>query len=170
VDHLGRPLGAGFPAPLTSAPVFVFLPTGQAGTLPLEAPPQPAAPRSGSASPVVLQLSLPRSAKIKVEDLPWSEGYAYRVRPGQALDFKLHVYNFATNTAAGRLEVIRQPQDWSTALATADFKLSPMERAELAGTLRLPDHVEVRDGWVALRADCGEHGRPMLAFRVVVRE
>jgi uncharacterized membrane protein len=119
---------------------------------------------------VVLQLSLPRAAKVKVEDLPWSEGYAYQARPGQALDFKLHIYNFATNTATGRLEVSRQPQGWSTALVTADFKLPSMERAELAGTLRLPSHVEPRDGWVTLRADCGEHGRPVLAFRVVVRE
>jgi len=36
--------------------------------------------------------------------------------------------------------------------------------------LRLPDRVEARDGWVVLRADCGPHGRPVLAFRVVVRE
>jgi hypothetical protein len=36
--------------------------------------------------------------------------------------------------------------------------------------LRLPGKVEARDGWIALRADCGEHGRPVLAFRVVVRE
>ena len=105
-----------------------------------------------------------------MEDLPWSEGYAYQARPGQVLDFKLHAYNFATNTAAGRLEVIRQPPDWSTALVTADFKVSSMARAELAGTLRLPDHVEARDGWVTLRADCGAHGQPVLAFRVVVRE
>ena len=170
VNYLGRPLGTSFPAPLTSAPVFVLLPAGQAATLPLEAPPRSAAPRSGSASPVVLQFSLPRSAEVRVEDLPWSEGYAYQAKPGQDLDFKLHVYNFATNTAAGRLEVIRQPSDWSTALVTADFKLTPMTRAELAGTLRLPDRVEARDGWVVLRADCGEHGRPVLAFRIVVRE
>jgi len=170
VDYLGRPLGAGFPVPLTSAPVFVFLPAGQASTLPLEGPPTSAAPRSGSASPVVLQLSLPRAAKVKVEDLPWSEGYAYQASPDQVLDFKLHIYNFATNPATGRVEVSRQPQGWSTALVTADFKLPSMERAELAGTLRLPSHVEARDGWVTLRADCGEHGRPVLAFRVVIRE
>jgi hypothetical protein len=170
VDFLGRPLGTRFPAPLTSAPVFVFLPAGQAATLPLEAPPKSSAPRSGSASPVVLQLRLPRSAEVKVEDLPWSEGYAYQARPGQALDFKLDVYNFATNPAAGRLEVIRQPPGWSTPLVTPEFKLASMERAELAGSLRLPDQVEARDGWIVLRADCGEHGRPVLAFRVVVRE
>jgi hypothetical protein len=119
---------------------------------------------------VVLQLSLPRLAEVKVEDLPWSEGYAYQARPGQVLDFKLHVYNFATNTAAGSFEVSRQPPGWTTALVTTDFKLSSMARSELAGTLRLPDHVEARDGWVVLRAECGEHGRPVLAFRVVVRE
>jgi len=170
VDYLGRRLSTGFPAPLTSAPVFVFLPAGQASTLPLEAPPKSAAPRSGSASPVVLQLSLPRSTVIRVEDLPWSEGYAYQAKPGQVLDFKLHVYNFAAKAAAGRLEIIRQPPGWNTALTTADFKLTSLARAELAGTLRLPGNVGARDGWIALRADCGGHGRPVLAFRVVVRE
>ena len=167
VDYLGRPLAAGFPTPLTSAPVFVFLPAGQAATLPLETPPKSAPPRSGYASPVVLQLSLPRSAVIRVEDLPWSEGYAYQARPGQVLNFKLHLYNFATNSAAGHLEVISQPPDWNTSLVKADFKLTGMGRAELAGTVRLPDHVETRDGWIVLRADCGEHGRPVLAFRVI---
>ena len=35
---------------------------------------------------------------------------------------------------------------------------------------RAHNHAEARDGWVVLRADCGAHGRPVLAFRVVVRE
>jgi len=170
VDYLGRSRGTSFPAPLTSAPVSVFLPSGQAASLPLEAPPKLAPPRAGAASPVVLQLTLPRSAVTKVEDLPWSEGYAYQAKPGQTLDFKLHVHNFATNTTAGVLQVARQPGDWSTTLATADFKLASMERATLAGSLRLPSSVSVRDGWVVLRANCGEHGRPVLAFRVIVRE
>jgi hypothetical protein len=170
VDYLGRSQGTNFPSPLTSAPVFVFLPAGQAASLPLETPPRPAPARAGSASSVVLQLLLPHSAVKKVEDLPWSEGYAYQAKPGQSLDFKLHAYNFATNGAAGRLEILRHPQDWNPMLGKADFKLAAMERAELAGSLRLPNDVATRDGWVVLRADCGEHGRPVLAFRIVVHE
>lgn len=168
VDYLGRPRRA-FPEPLTSAPVFVFLPPGQAATLPLEAPPARAAWRPGTASPVVLQLSLPRSAVRRVEDLPWSEGYAYQARPGQPLELKLHVYNFATNAAAGRLQVVRQPAGWETVLAAGGFRVEPLQRGELTGTLRVPEGAAVHDGWVVVRAACGEHGQPALAFRVLER-
>jgi hypothetical protein len=167
-DYLGRSRRT-FPAPLTSAPVFVFLPPGQAATLPLEAPPAQAARRPGNPSPVVLQLSLPRTVVRRVEDLPWSEGYAYQARPGQPLKLKLHVYNFATNTAEGRLQVVRQPSGWETVLAAQDFRVEPMQRGELPGTLRIPEGAAASDGWVVMRADCGPQGQPALAFRVLVR-
>ena len=118
----------------------------------------------------MLQLSVARSALRKVEDLPWSEGYAYQVAAGQPLDFTLRAYNFATNTALGRLQVIRQPRHWDLALPTLDLSLASMSRGELAGSLRIESGAEVRDGWVVLRADCGSHGQPTLAFRVLVRE
>ena len=147
--------------------MFVFLPPGQASTLPLEPPPTLAPWHAGAPSPVVLQLSLPRSVIRKVEDLPWSEGYAYELAPGQKLDLKLHAYNFATSQAAGRWQVVRQPQGWEVTLPTPDFRLDSMQREESKGSLRIPDAASVRDGWVLLQADCGTHGRPVLAFRVV---
>jgi hypothetical protein len=170
VDFLGRSCGTNFPAPLTSAPVFVFLPLGQAASLPLESPPSRADHLVGSASAVVLQMVLPRSATRKVEDLPWSEGYAYQATPGQSLEFKLHVYNFGTNAVAGHLQVIRQPTNWATALTTGDFKVAALGRSELTGTLRIPKDVTTRDGWVVLRADCGHQDQPVLAFRVVTQD
>lgn len=170
VDYLGRSSGAKCPTPLTSAPLFVFLPPGQAASLPLESPPVLAAHLAGSVSSVVLQMALPRSATRKVEDVPWSQGYAYQATPGQSLDFKLHVYNFGTNTVVGRLQVIRQPHDWNATLAAADFKVASMDRVELNGTLRIPTDATARDGWVVLHADCGRQGQPALAFRVVARE
>lgn len=167
VDHLGRSCGVQFPTPLTSAPVFVFLPPGQAARLPLESPPALAAPRRGSASSVVLQMVLPPSATRKMEDIPWSEGYAYQATPGLPLEFKLHVYNFDTNPVEGRLQVIRQPENWTTTLTAADFKVAAMKRGELTATLRLPNGTPTLDGWVVLRADCGRQGQPVLAFRVI---
>jgi hypothetical protein len=169
VDYLGRSHGTTFPTPLTSAPVFVFLPPGQAASLPLESLPALAARRAGDPSPVVMQLSLPRSAVRKVEDLPWSEGYVYQASPAQPLDFKLHVYSFATNTVVGRLRVEQQPENWNLILSTNDFRLAPMERGEVAGALAIPSGLRTGDGWVVLRAECGEQGRPALAFRVLVR-
>ena len=167
IDYLGRPLGTPLPKALTSAPVFLFLPSGQAASLPLEPPPTLAPRRAGSPSPVVLQLSLPRTAIRKVEDLPWSEGHAYHVVPGQSLNLKLHAYNFSANTTAGRWQVVRQPQAWEVLLSTPEFRLKAMDRGELEGSLRVPDDAMVRDGWVVLQADCGPLGRPVLAFRVV---
>jgi hypothetical protein len=117
-----------------------------------------------------MQLLLPRPAVRKVEDVPWSEGYAYQTFPGQSLEFKLHLYNFATNAAQGRLLVARQPKSWDLNLTTATFQLPPMGRGEFAGTLKLPNNAETQDGSVILRADCGAHGQPVLAFSVVVRE
>jgi hypothetical protein len=113
---------------------------------------------------------LPRSATRKVVDIPWSEGYAYQLIPGQSLEFKLRVYNFDANTVAGHVQVDRQPQDWNATLAATDFKVAAMDRGELRGTLRIPSRPATQDGWVVLRADCGRQGQPALAFRVVAPE
>jgi len=167
VDYLGRSRGGKFPSPLTSAPVFVFLPVGEAAKLPLESPPPLAPRRSGAPSPVVLQLVLPQSATRKVEDLPWSEGYVYQVTPGQPLSFRLCIYNFGKIPASGRLQFTSQPPSWEVKLDAHDFQVTPLERVELTGTLNIPGDAAIRDGWVVVRADCGESGRPVLAFRAV---
>ena len=169
VDYLGRSHGTTFPEPLTSAPVFVLLASGQAATLPLVRPPPLAARRTGNPSPVVLQMSLPRSTVRKVEDLPWSEGYAYQTASGRALDLHLYAYNFATNTVAGRLRIERQPRDWAVTLPVETLTVASMARQPLRGSLQIPDGADLRDGWVVLKADCGAHGQPVLAFRVLVK-
>jgi hypothetical protein len=169
VDYLGRPLGTNLPKPLTSAPVFVFLAPGQAASLPLQAPAALAPVRGGSPSPVVLQLSQPRSGARKVEDLPWSEGYAHTVAVGQTMELTLHAYNFTTNDIVGRLQVMPAPSGWSLTLAAPNFQIQAMGRAQISGTLKISSD-EVQDNWVVLRADCGSHGRPALAFRVLVRK
>jgi uncharacterized membrane protein len=104
-----------------------------------------------------------------VEDLQWSEAYAYQTRPGELFKFKLHIYNFATNTATGRLRIASQPERWESTLNMTNFTVAPMEQAQLTGTLRIPLDAEDQDGSVTLTADCEQAGRPALAFRVVVR-
>ena len=170
IDYLGRSQGVEMPEPLGSAPVFVLLPVGQAMTLPLEAPPRLAPSRPGTASPVVLQLSLPHTSTVRVEDLPWSEGYAYSIKPGGSLDLPIHCYNFAPNTANCRLKVLRQPQDWEVSVPASEFQVKPQDRISLSATLRAGATAKTRDGWVVLRAECAEHGQPVLAFRVIVKE
>jgi hypothetical protein len=169
IDYLGRPCAGKFLTPLTSAPVFIMLAPGQSAKLPLESAAAQSPWRSGNASQVVLQLSLPRSAACRVEDLKWSEGFAYEAKAGEALTFKLHAYNFATNTSVGRLQIASQPERWETTLDTTSFSVAAMERAELTGSLRIPSDAKYQDGWVVLTADCGQAGRPALAFRVLAR-
>jgi hypothetical protein len=170
VDYLGRAMSGSPPLPVTSAPRFVLLPAGQAATLPLEPPPPLASWRAGSASPVVLQLELPRSVIVRVEDLPWSEGYAYQVVEGESLDLTLHAYNFSNALAGGQVKLESAPADWEVALPVHEFELAPLERSTFRGRMRVPPKVTLRDGWIRIRAECGPLGRPVLAFRVIVAE
>lgn len=170
IDYLGRSLGSALPETLSSAPLFVLLPAGQAVTLPLEPPPPLATRRAAAVSPVVLQLSLPHTAIVRVEDLPWSEGYAYSVKPGQSLELPIHVYNFGTADARGGLEIERQPEGWDLQLPSTDVTIKPNDRNELRASLRVPADAATRDGWIVLRADCGDQGRPVLAFRILVKD
>jgi len=166
VDYLGRSLRQQLRSPLTSAPSFVFLPAGQAETLPLELPPAPTDRREGTASPVVLQLLLPRSQIKRVEDLPWSQAYAYETRAGAPLDLNLHIYNFSADRARGHLLIESAPNDWELALDDREFALTAGERQARRGRLQIPTDTKERDGWVTIRADCGPLGRPVVAFRV----
>jgi hypothetical protein len=168
VDYLGRSLGTAVPTPLTSAPIFVLLPPGQAAQLPLVSPPPLAESRAGAASSVVLQLDLPRSMIGAVQDLPWSEGHAYVVRPGTT-ELTLHAYNFSEHPAVVRLALAEQPPGWHTAWTTSELHINPGERATLIGTLTIPSSADPSDGWVKLRADTDQHGRPTLAFRFIVQ-
>ena len=170
VDYLGRPLDEGVPSPLSSAPVFVFLPAGQAATLPLEIPPRSApAPPAQSATPLVLQLVLPRPVEVRVEDRPWSEGYAYGLVSGRAHHLPIHLYNFAPAPASARLALVAKPADWSVSLPPGAFEVPPEGRVALAGVLQIPPETPLKDGWIVVEADGGALGRSPLAFRVRVR-
>jgi hypothetical protein len=169
IDYLGRSLGTSFPATLTSAPVFVFLPPGQAAHLPLIEPPSLATPREGEASSIVLQLILPQSTIVPVEDLPWSEGHAYAIAPGTTMELTLYAYNFSKEPATGRLQVVEQPPGWQTTWAANVLRIEPGERVQWKGALQIDAEAEALDGWVKVRADLGPQGRPALAFRFVVQ-
>lgn len=167
MDYLGRPLGRDLPAPLTSAPVFVSLPAGQAKTLPLEPPPPPETWRGDAPSSLVLQMSASREVTCKVEDLQWSEAYAYRATEGVPLELKLHVYNFSAERTQGDIEAARHPPGWTVSLQPSGYSTTPMERHTLAATVLIPDRAQVRDGWIILEARNHLGRQATLAFRVV---
>ncbi|HNQ88269.1 MAG TPA: hypothetical protein PKM73_06625 [Verrucomicrobiota bacterium] len=169
VDYLGRSRDPAVPALLSSAPVFVVLPAGEASRLPLEPPPSPSVRRPGTPSPVVLQVAVPGKAEVRVEDLPWSEGYAYRVGADRSLAFDVHVYNFGAGPARGTLGVRRQPGGWKTVLESPGFSVEPMGRQTVRGRLDVAADSTVGDGWVVLGSDDGGQDGPVIAFRVLVR-
>ena len=164
-DYLGRSLGSTFPSPLTSAPVFVFLPSGQAESLPLDPPPTADRPRRARPSPLVLQLSLPQSATMKVEDRPWSEGYVYRLGHPSGMDLPLRAYNFGDRAIRGRWVVASAPDGWSISVERPDFFMEPGQRALTLGQLRVGPASGVRDGWVVLRGEAEDIEPAALAFR-----
>ena len=169
VDYLGRNLGTNIPSPLSSAPIFVSLAPGATANLPLERPPAPVERLGGVASPVVLQATMPDDLIQKVEDIPWSEGYACILSGTNTLDFSLQVYNFATNTIHGAVQVANKPPGWDVQLPSATLSIDPMDRKSLGGRLIIQPGTTVRDGWVTLRAACGKDGDPVVAFRVIHR-
>lgn len=168
VDYLGRSLGKSFPSPLTSAPVFVILPRGEADQLRLEKPAALPAKSTGKPSTLVLQLQMPRGAIRKVEDLPWSEGYAYRATPGEALPFTMRLYNFGRSPTRGRVQLSEAPAGWRVKFDSTDFAVAPLEFGELRGDLTLATNSSARDGWVVLHAESKSQPRAALAFRALV--
>ena len=124
---------------------------------------------SGEPSPVVLQLAVPRAATVRVEDLPWSEGYAYQATVDQPLALTVNLYNFGPRPARGRLQIVRQPAGWDVAFAPTDFAVDSQSRTSLAGRLRVAVDSRTRDGWVVLRAGGALEATAVLAFRVVAR-
>ncbi len=169
-DYLGRALPAAWPEELTSAPVFIFLPAGRALHLPLEPPPAPEPRRTGEAASVVLQLSLPRTATVRVQDRPWSEGYARAVRAGEGLELAVHVYNFGPAAVRGRVRVERAPAGWQVEVPAPDYTVEPGGRQTLRGWLEVPAGATTRDGWLVWRAEGQGGERPVLAFRVRVKD
>ncbi len=168
-DHLGRTVE--LPPRLGSAPIFIVLPAGQATTLPLEAPLHPLpAPADLAASPVVLQLGLAAPAVVRVEDAPWSEGYAYGLAQGQEHSLPIRIYNFSTDPTQVRLSTSAVPADWRARIAGESFEIEPHGRREASMVLEIPNGTRTRDGWVTLENNPGGPGRATLAFRVRVRE
>lgn len=171
IDHLGRPQGDRLPNPLTTAPVFVLLPKGQASRLPLEPPRTPAPAPSPSrleVSPMVLQVVAPDGLVRRIEDLPWSESYAYEVSAGKPLDLPLHAYHFGTEPWRGRLRLTRHPSDWEVRIPQPEFVLSQGGRDTNSLSLRLliPEATPTRDAWIVLEAEGRSPGIPTLALRV----
>ena len=159
-DYLGRPLGKTVPETVDSAPLFVLLARGEAKKLPLEATLQISAFRAGSPSPVVLQLQMPQSATNL-------DNQAHTVELEDEVDLDIFAYNFSDVTVRGVISTEQTPEGWNLTPGQMEIEIEPM------GRKRLPIRVSVEsseeksaDGWIKLRGEFSDAGRPVLAFRL----
>jgi hypothetical protein len=170
-DYLGRDLQGRLPKPVTSAPCFVELPLGQAERLDLTPPARVQdAPHEVRVSPVVLQLSLGNEHAVRVQDRPWSEGYAWRASAGKTFEIPFHAYNFGNQPAGLRVRVERKPGGWFLTPGASEVLVPPGGRVAFTGMLEIPDRPAVKDGWVVVRAEAGSLGTPVLAARFVIAD
>ncbi|MEN6334713.1 MAG: hypothetical protein ABFE01_10660, partial [Phycisphaerales bacterium] len=167
-DYLGRPLDSGVPQQLRSSPIFVLLSSGDAKRLPLVGP-QRSAPRSGKPGPIVLQLHMPASASVNVEQIPWASDIEHRVQPGTEIDLPLYAYNFSEASVRGRIVVEHAPAGWRLTPNSWDVTLEPIGRSRLECRFFMPQRQSDKssDAWIILRGDFGEAGKPVLAFRLI---
>ncbi len=167
-DYLGRPLGAVAPGSLRSAPVFVLLAPGDERRLALTRP-APSRFRGGKPGRMVLQLHLPRSTRIKLQEIPWASEFEHGIQPGVETELPLYIYNFADQPRSGSVVVEHSPPGWKLKPRQWTVTLKPMERRRLALVLTKPDThaTEPSDNWIKLRGDFNEEEQAVLAFRCI---
>jgi len=160
-DYLGRPLTKAIPQTVDSAPLFVLLAKGKARELSLEDPLQLSAFRQGTPSPVVLQLQMPQSATNL-------NSQAHTVDLKQEVSVDIFAYNFSGTAAKGLITVEQVPDGWRLAPERMEIDIEPMGRKRLPIRVSADNSGEKpADGWIKLRGEFSDAGRPVLAFRLV---
>ncbi|MBE0535752.1 MAG: hypothetical protein IH624_08790 [Phycisphaerae bacterium] len=162
-DYLGRSLEK-MPEELTSAAVYIVLPAGRTRDVPLQTVAH-SAPRAGTASPVVLQVQMPKSHSMKIEPRPWSQGFEYKIAAGRPWRLMMYVYNFSETPAAGRITVSDRPEGWVLSQRQWEVTIAPMGRELLESDLLA---AEEGAGAIRLTGDFGASGKPVLSFQMNV--
>lgn len=165
-DYLGRRVEGGLPGVVGSAPYFVVMREGACEGLSLEEPPALAEWREGEAVSVVLQSRFGDGARVKVEDRPWSEGFAYEVAVGEWVDWELWVYNFGERERLVGLGVESRPEGWEVELGEEQVVVGSMGRQLVRCRVRVGRDVLVGEGWVVVRGVFGEGERAVVAARL----
>ena len=161
-DYLGRPLGKNTPAKIDSATLFVLLPKGAVRKLPLEPPMRTSAFRGGKASAVVLQLQMHNN-------LTKLDQQAHTVPSDKETNLNLFAYNFSDKAVSGTITAEQAPEGCKLAPDRWEITLEPMERKRLPArvTINASGSNGAYGGWLKLRGDFADAGRPVLAFRFV---
>jgi len=163
-DYLGRSLNEGLPARLDAAAFFIVLGKDVARKLPLEPPPSISPFRPGKAASIVLQLQMPHTAT----DLSQQ---AHIVAPKIDKSIVLFAYNFGEKPVSGTVNVESMPLGWTIIPDKWEITLDPMERKLLLVRFETDSSASntSSDGWIKLRGDFADAGKPVLAFRLIAK-
>ena len=160
-DYMGRPLGKSMPAKMDTAAFFVLLPKDTARKLPLEPPLCSSVFRGGKASPVVLQLQMHHnSTKLDQQ--------AHTVPLDKETNLNIFAYNFSDTAVSGTITVEHAPQGCKLTPNRWEITLEPMGRKHLPTrfSIEASKSDAAYGGWIKLRGEFDNSGRPVLAFRL----
>jgi hypothetical protein len=160
-DYLGRRLDE-MPAELSGQVLFIVLPAGQTDNIKLTTPAR-SAKRQHIVCPIVLQVQMPHSASMKIEPLPWSQGYEYRIDPNEPYRLHMFAYNFSGEPVKGTIRIAGKPSGWALDKETWNISIDSMQREPFEASLTIPAE---QDGALKLTGDFGPAGKPVLAFRL----
>jgi hypothetical protein len=100
---------------------------------------------------------------MKIEPLPWSQGYEYRIDPDEPYHLRMFAYNFSSEPVKGTIQVTNKPSGWTLDRETWNISIEPMQRELFEASLTIPSD---QDGTLRLKGDFGPAGKPVLAFRL----
>ena len=160
-DYFGRKLDE-MPAELGGEALFIILPAGQTDKVKLTIVAR-SEQREENVCSVVLQVQMPRNASMKVEPLPWSQSYEYRIDPDEPYHLRMFAYNLTNEPVKGTIRVTDKPSGWTLDRETWNLSIDSMERELFETTITIPAG---QDGTLQLTGDFGSAGKPVLAFRL----
>jgi len=160
-DYFGRRL-AEVPPELTGEALFVVLPAGQTDEVELTSVVR-SSRREDQVCPIVLQVQMPSIANMKVEPLPWSQGYEYRIDPNEFYLLRMFAYNFGSEPVKGTIRVKDKPSNWVLDREVWSLSIDPMQRELFETVLTVPAG---QAGTLRLTGDFGSVGKSALAFRM----
>ncbi len=164
-DYLGRPIES-IPSELTSAAVYIVLPAGRTADLPLTTIERVITPQA-TASPIVMQVQMPKASSMKIEPRPWSQAWEYKIAAGKPFRLTMYAYNFSDTAAEGQIVVKELPDGWELSQRQWRMTIEPMDMQMFECDLLAAQEAA---GSVALRGDFGALGQPLLSFRVNARD
>jgi hypothetical protein len=110
---------------------------------------------------------MPRSTVIKIQPLPWSQGYEYQINSNEPYHLRMFAYNFSNEPAKGTIQVTNKPAGWTLDKETWNISIAPMQRELFEASLTIPSN---QDGTLQLTGDFGPSGKSVFAFRIHGKE